>query len=511
MKIKTKKIINKITAIAGTALMAMSGAFAAVNLATVKNTFITNGNFNAYVVVGSGSWNTAITWNNPTGLAQDIAGSIEVASAFAQSAVTAGATSGSAILERNVSPGALASTGIAEAIELQAYALTETFGPDTSGFSWLVNKSIQDGDGNEIAKALSYLTVPSTKFRVTEEGGVLRVADAGLIYNLTFDKPVNTTASNIPMPDGVDYQVISIERTGINTNVTLGALSNFITGMNTVNEIGNSGVTFQVVAASQDAIKIVIRDPAGGILVQDKWWTKANIGTSNTKYESSDFGITIQLNALTVLIDGTVEANIGWTTGTIKLVDGQVSSTYPNWTVKIGEPVVWSDGMPKNVTSIAFEYKKPSGVSALYLNPGDEISFFDNLFSIYHKGIKINSTNEREATISVSTFNTNEPEIAYVDENGTQRTIDLTMPSSLNFNVAGIANIPDTWLDGQTYELTCTGASGTIQNLGTNEIVPITDDTPVELGVNLNLSYTATVNFDWSLIRVGQAVATVHQ
>lgn len=95
--LKVKRTIKKIAALTTGAVMVgatVTGAALAAVLSDLPSPFVSSGNFDADVVVGSSSTST------PAGIASDVAGAIDVAAAFAQTATTTGgAGSGSATLE----------------------------------------------------------------------------------------------------------------------------------------------------------------------------------------------------------------------------------------------------------------------------------------------------------------------------------------------------------------------------------------------------------------------------
>ncbi|MBR9677743.1 MAG: hypothetical protein GOU97_00390 [Nanoarchaeota archaeon] len=95
--LKVKRTIKKIAALTTGAVMVgatVTGAALATMLSDLPSPFVSSGNFDADVVVGSSSTST------PAGIASDVAGAIDVAAAFAQLATTTGgAGSGSATLQ----------------------------------------------------------------------------------------------------------------------------------------------------------------------------------------------------------------------------------------------------------------------------------------------------------------------------------------------------------------------------------------------------------------------------
>ncbi|MBD3312115.1 hypothetical protein GF352_01515, partial [archaeon] len=256
--IKTKKIVRKITAIASAALMSgLSMGLAAADLSSLTDTFVTNGQFDAYVAVGTGGQ------ANVVGFAKDVAGSIVVGAAFAQQATTTTTTSGNATLERNLTTGYLNSSTRAKSFKLwnDKSVYMEWTNAD-SGFSWLPNQTVSNAS-QVVANVTGKLHVndySNTGYGIkTSNQGTIKLYDKAMIYNLTFQDGVvgygsgvgkNTT--NIALPDGNTYKITgwTNDNAGNNVRITLGDFNTVDATTGTTYDIGDTGATFEITGYS---------------------------------------------------------------------------------------------------------------------------------------------------------------------------------------------------------------------------------------------------------------------
>ncbi len=460
MKIETKKFVRKITAVASAALMTMiplSSAFAAADLANLTDVFITNGEFDAYVAVGTGGG------SNFVGFAKDVAGAIEVAAAFAQKAYTTTSASGTAVLERNqtaqyVNDGKLYINEI--------YDGPESFTSATTGYNWLVNKTVQDSAGNDIAKVVANLTIGSVR---AEVNGNYSIDVGQLKYNLTFNNTkVGVGVKGIPLPDGNEYQISNISIAGSNVNVTLGVISSFTLHQGDTAEIGSTGVTITTNRSSGSGtngkVEVKIKDASGNTLVNTTW----NASNPSDKYVNDTLGVTIDLRSLTIYNDGTYDAVFDWSTSSVKLQGntGKESTQYPGWKIEI------TNETSGNITSIAWVQYDPNG-AGLELEQGTTTSVLNGLFNIIAASYEINSTNKVASTIDAKNFNENWEIKFKNNDTATTHYIDL---STHTLQFSGASNLTDSfkWLENINWKLQCIdNGSGmrtvTVMRAGTTE------------------------------------------
>ncbi len=455
MKFETKKFVKKITAVASAALMTMmpiSGALATADLSALTSTFITEGEFDTYIAVGTCTWNTAITCENSAGMAKDIAGAIEVAAAFAQQAKTTSATSGTAVLERNTTAGHLNNSysAIGAGNEAQEWISTST------GFSWIANKTVTNSTNDEFANVTGKLSVTGSGLYQKEDGRVY-IGPGAIIYNLTFNSDLGTTGNKgvgnatkgIPFPDGQEYQIINYTSDGNEQNVTLGALESITAELNTAYDIGDSGVTVEITAATETPqARMLIKEADGTVLVDNKYWSEGG------SYSSDALGITINLKTLKVLTDGTVDAVIDWTTSTLKLLDSdsvtRESSTWPNWTIHIGD-------LNDEISSIAWKYYNQLGT---YVNAGSELQLLGGFFKVTTAALKINSTTKDTIIVTVNDGSSATTgtgfEVTFTDENDSLHYVDLGLIQDRTFSTA-TNETTFTWLENRVWKLECIG------------------------------------------------------
>jgi hypothetical protein len=130
--------IKKVAALAGSAIMAssMMAPVMAATLADLPAPFVTNGVFNANIVVGSSG--------TAAGISSDLAGAMDVAAAFAQKASATVSSSGSISLTRPMTPGQInSSTGY---MNITNSPVGTIFNNSVSGFDWMLNTTVSYND-----------------------------------------------------------------------------------------------------------------------------------------------------------------------------------------------------------------------------------------------------------------------------------------------------------------------------------------------------------------------------
>jgi len=479
--IKTKKFVRKITAIASAALMTgLSMGVAAADLSSLTSTFITSGQFDAYVALGTGGA------SNVVGFAKDVAGSIVVASAFAQQATTSTSTIGNATLERNITTGYLNSTTRAQSFELwNGKSVGKEWVEDDTGFSWLPNTTVSNAT-DVVANMTGKLSVSSTSGAIkTSDSGTVKVYNAAIVYNLTFAdfaSPMNGVGKNttgITLPDGTTYKITGWTTDGTIERVTLGDFSEASAVIGTVYDIGSTGATFEITGHSADpsALKISVKDSAGTELYHDY------VNAGDEIFANDDF----TLNLVKYYTPGdVVDATIEWSTGVLTLEEGNASEGLTggeNWTFRVttGAGVSATSNDTNNITSMAWEYRVPTGQSYAEVSPGSSIEFFGGFFNLGVDALDINSTDKTEATIFIKADNSDE-ELRMTDENGTAITFDISPKTSLT--VDADFEVEFDWILGNSststsYKITCDNDTPATFNLtrGTEVKAGIANDT----------------------------------
>ena len=213
-----KKAIKRIAALAGGAIMAgatLAGAFAA--LENLPHPFVTeDGVFDAYVVVGTATWNTEMV-PNPAGLAQDVAVAIDVATAFGQKATTAAETGGAETV-----------TG---GVQIKVPGDDFNYGEDIHD----IDDIYSDGDLNILADGKYVESKGNTRNNV-EYSQKLTFSDGSgqLVFQKNTETDDEKTDSYLYFPDGtqlftykvtftggVDYDATSIKNDFDGTTITL--------------------------------------------------------------------------------------------------------------------------------------------------------------------------------------------------------------------------------------------------------------------------------------------------
>ena len=408
--------MRKITAIASAALMTgLSMGVAAADLSSLTDTFINaSGEFDAYVVLGTqGGTNVA-------GFANDVAGSVVVAAAFAQQAKTVTGASGSATLSRNQSTSYLNGSFTGFDGSVPTSGVTKTWKNGDSGFSWLANQTVQNSSGHDVANATSFLEVEQYAVKLTKNGEYTLFGDK-ITYNLTFNnkntltsgnKAVGNHTRNIPFPDGKNYQITNWTYASTGTdgiNVTLGDFTTVQSTIGSEYPIGTTGAKFEIIDYSTsptNQLQVKVTGLDGTVLFNNF------VSEGDEIYSDDDF--TLNLAEYHVTGGGVVDADIDWTTSSVKLQQNRENSAWPDWKIKMTV-----DSTPTGITSIAWIYTPDDPVT---LEAGSELSMFDDFFSVKAGAFEINSTDGEEAAFSVYSATDSTQDLTFVDnETNTHR------------------------------------------------------------------------------------------
>jgi hypothetical protein len=512
--ITTKKIVRKITAIAGATLMAgMSLGIAAADLSALSDTFISAGELNAYVVLGTGGA------TNVLGFAKDVAGAIVVGGALAQQATTTASSSGSAVLERNITTGYLNSSTMGQAFALNgAESVGMQWNNAAAGFSWLPNQTVSNATGI-IANMTGILSITDRAnngellsgngLKTVSEGNI-RLYDGSIIYNLTFQDFVSgynglgKNSTGIILPGGDSYKLTGWTTDGTTERVTLGDFNELEAVPGTVYDIGSTGATFEILGYTQSSdgsykLKVKVLDSDGTVLANEGFAPDSEV------YGSDDYTlrvISFEINSA----DSTIEtASLEWSTGVLTLEEGNTSvgiTGGENWTVRVGTSTAGgitidaNSNDTRNITWIAWVFEAPD--SFVTVSPDTEIGLFGDYFKLTVDGLEINSTDASESTISIFNLDADESEIAYTDENGSAHYIDIS-PISTGVVSTNDFDVEFAWLVGNSstaddYTLTCVCASTGAYNLsfGSDVMADLISDNVFEL------NRTSSVNMPFS-------------
>jgi hypothetical protein len=499
LAVRTKRVFKKITAIAGAALMAgVSVGAAAADLSSLSSTFITSGDFDSYVVLGTSGG------SNVLGFAKDVAGSIVVASAFAQQARTTASASGSATLSRNLTTGYLNNSYLA--IGASAPSAAKNWVSATDGFSWMVNSTVQNSSDHDVANVTAKLSMNPSKLTLTDEG-VYQLSNQGFVYNLTFNSDQSTSGNqgvgnntkNIPFPDGNAYQITNWTASGSSINVTLGDFTEVTATTGTVYSVGSTGATFEIMgySDSDNTLRVKVLDSAGAQLAYDYFEGGDEI------YSDDDF--TLNLNEFHTP-GGVIDAVLAWTTSSLKLLNGKSHSSWPNWTIRMTND---ADG----ISSIAWEYRNQVP-GYIELSPGTSLSLLDDFFNLVVEGLEINSTDELTTTVTVKDATSSSWEVSFIDENNSIHYVDLTMESG-TFGSGTNNDTSFTWLDNIQWQFECIddGTKVNITNVGQGSGSEFQVDNMTPFDINWsqgNLTgYSVTANMTWQGCKSGKFNLTV--
>ncbi len=473
--IKTKKFVRKITAIASAALMTgLSMGVASADLSNLTNTFISNGEFNAYVVVGTGGG------SNVLGFAKDVAGAVVVASAFAQKATTTTTTSGTAVVERNLTAGYLNNSYFVIGASNQA----KSWQNSDNGFSWLPNTTVQNNSNDDVANVTATLTIPGSYVSLSTDG-TYSISQGGIIYNLTFDTPVSNYTKNIPFPDGKKYQITnwtagSNSSLTSDVNVTLGAYQEISASLNEVKQIGDTGATFEILDARSipsAALKIRVRDADGKELFNDY------VEKDHDVYSCDDFTLVLDDFSVSAL-DNSVTAKLKWTTSSYKIVSGEANN-WGNWTIYVTANNNSTD--PKTgITSIAWVYAPQNGAHTI--SAGTTVSLLNNSFKVKAGELTINSTDKKEASITMKDASSSTYEMSFMDENGTLHQVPLTLYSK-KFGASPDNATSFAWIDNMQWRFECLGDGSNINitYLPEQKEITVSNSSPFELNSSIGI------------------------
>ncbi len=493
--IKTKKIVRKITAIASAALLSgLSMGVAAADLSNLTSTFITNGQFDAYVVLGThGASNVA-------GFADDVAGAVVVAAAFAQQAISTTSTSGTAVVERNVTTGYLNGSGY---LPFNGVVPSSDWNKVNSddGFSWLPNSTVQNST-SDVANVTAKLTVKSSAVALGNDGNYTIYSDGKIIYNLTFNSDKGTSGNkgigmyikNIPLPDGNKYQITNISQTSTSAtpgadelNVTLGSYTEVSATTGKVYQIGDTGATYEILtyATSPSAyLKIKVTGADGTELFNDY------VESGKEVYSNDDFALRLTKYYIT---NGKVDATMAWTTSKLVLRNQKENSKWPDWKIYL------TNDTEGNITSIAWVYDPDGSVSS---TAGSKLSMLDNFFNVSFGEFTINSTDKVARDITIYGATSTAKDIYFVDNESNTHSINVNVVSG-SFSSANVSPL-NNWIDGYSFTMTCWEDGSTpkvnISRGSDYTVVTATNGTPFFMNdTNGNVTaYQLWANLTWS-------------
>jgi hypothetical protein len=467
----------------------------------LSSTFITSGEFDSYVVVGTGGS------SNVLGFARDVAGAVVVASAFAQQATTSTATEGTATVSRNLTTGYLDSTSVVEQLPLNSGRCNYSSWVQASdGFDWLVNGTVTNASNDEIANQTANLSVASQGIR-TNSLGKVRLYDNAIIYNLSYSSSltnvngVGKNSSALELPDGNTYKITEWKSNsgGTQVNITLGDFEEINTSLNSVEGIGSTGASFEVIDARttpSNAIKIRVKDSSDAEVFND--WVQEG----NEIYSNDDFTLNLVSYSVSAL-DNDVSATVEWSTSATTLVEGEaapttITSDGANWTVDItlaaGLTNYHTGNNSNNITSIAWKFNAPG--SYIDIDPGTILQLFDGYFKVTAEDLVINSSDKKETSIVVQSVGSGREDVSFVDENGTTHSFDMSpLSASISTSSTVAENVTDgiDWYLGNStlsVTLACLTDGSTIRltDLGTNAFVDINNGGYFTLNKSENIS-----------------------
>jgi hypothetical protein len=407
-KMKTKKAIKKIAALAGSALMlgsTMVGALAAIG--DLPTPFVdSTGVFDSYIVVGSGA---AIS---------DLVGAVEVAAAFAQNAVSGG--TGLVTFQKNTTAGVLNESGIDEGVSIKGTAQAVTFTADSDGFSWLWNGTVEYY--NETTKD----TVEYTGFDKLQMGGTSGgpfVTDFGkalfevsdlIVYNLTFNDTIPEGAEGI-MWLGNAYELVESST----TEVTLGQIETETLTLNEKLTVGDEGakVYFADMDSVLQEIYFVVEDSDGNIAYEE--WLGVGEDYDNTTLGISNIGITSFHYSV---ITGTATAKISIRTAGVILKDGNLT-----------DDELWEIDMDATANGVNWiGLKSVAGYPSAdetteYVEPNTVLAGPESYWNFYHDGLVFIDDGEDTTSITVKTEFSEDStyELSYKDDDDDTVVVDL--------------------------------------------------------------------------------------
>jgi hypothetical protein len=377
--------IKKVAALAGTAIMAssMMAPVMAATLASLPAPFVTNGVFDANIVVGSSG--------TAAGISGDLAGAMDVAAAFAQQASSTVTSAGAISLTRPMTPGSINSTtgylNITQPVD------AKVFNASVTGFEWMTNTTISY---NDTAYPINELLSVGSNANLDNNGKYTEVT-SNMIYNITSN---GTTGYHfvpglvIPI-FGKNYQLISVPSANKasfgqmveNKALTFGSTVS-ITGKATVEVIDFS-------STSPNDVLVKVTAANGTVMFNDF------MSKTGTK-DYTDYMFT--LSNLRTLSSGVSTIDLSWSTSAFTLENaGNASALDPSlqyWTVSMTS-LPASNGIVSNLSYIAFS--SPVYPNNIELSAGENLDVM-NYFNVSFQGWRdINTTTYSIANIGTYT------------------------------------------------------------------------------------------------------------
>jgi hypothetical protein len=388
------KTIKKIAAIAGSILMGttiMAPAFAA-SLSNLPAPFVSNGVFDANIIVGSLS--------SGAGIASDMAGAMDIAAAFAQKAVTAPVEAVEGIIPARVNA-TTGYIGYGDSAKAQEHVS-----------SWMLNKSYENYELNE---SLSFLNNGGATL---DNDGVFKVDFGALQYKVSSNSTL-TSGQAISL-FGKEYKITSITP---NDEIVFGEIvEEKELGMPSSFEISNKATVeiLDMDSVSKDLlVKVTL---SNGSVAFDGMMS--NSGSKS--FDDFEFS----LSNLRTFSSGKFSIDADWTSSLLTLNHNGnasiISSDLSNWKVKI------------NSDSIVFASPQYNlNTQPLILNSGEELSIAD-YFKVKFEGF--DAVNKTDINAYNILDNEHSVSLSYEDVNSTLKNVYLGSYSNEAFGVNGLTD-----------------------------------------------------------------------
>jgi S-layer like family, outer domain len=296
--------IKKVAAIAGSAIMAssMMAPVMAATLANLPAPFITNGVFNANIVVGSSG--------TAAGISNDLAGAMDVAAAFAQQASATVSSSGSISLTRPMTPGRL-NVSTSGYMGFGDTAMNYLFNNSVSGFEWMVNTTNVYNETDYVI--LENIEIASGGGVDLDNTGTFTIDFTGFIYKI-MPNSSQTFPQGLTIPlFGTDYQIVDMPE---NNEVTFGVMTKEASQSfpSTITIPGKATVELLDFSSTGSQDVLIKVTAANGTIMFNDFMSKT--GTKNYV----DDGYLFTLSNLRTLSSGASTIDVEWSTSSIALV-----------------------------------------------------------------------------------------------------------------------------------------------------------------------------------------------
>jgi len=429
--LKAKKLIKKVAAIAGTAIIASSMITPALaaTLADLPSPFVSSGVFDANVIVGSQTWN-ALVAGDVAGVASDLAGAIDVVAAFAQQATSVGTAAGTVTLSQQLTPGELHNSTSEPLTSGGSIGSTaNVFNETATGFDWMFNNTV-------VYNSTDYpiweiLAVSSGNIDST---GKFRSYGGGVTYNITTNGtgvPVNF--DGWPM-FGNNYQLISAD----SSEIRFGQLEteSSVAFGTTVNVGSKATVVVSDWDTASSKAKVTITDADGHIWVDD-YYSEGKIFDNTTK------GYTVTLKDVVISSILGNHVDIEWSASSLSLKNASnvnnatvlvgASSPYANWTVNYDVRYSLTPVGGNYLYSLQFSSPGLEANGMIMLNPGQKVS--GDYFNISYDGW--NTNNYTTITLNDLDGTTDGVDLIYTSNASVVKNLNLDPVSDVWQDIGG--------------------------------------------------------------------------